>query len=111
MYLAQKNIMLRSASYTDFFVLEDKIIQYIKLSSDKIRTSDWLVGVDVTKSNIPEDLNFLFSQKQIGKHALYMRCKAFHCSYSNLDLSFSIYMSTTLKHEECFVLCNDLYSN
>ena len=45
--------MLRSASYTDFFVLEDKIIQYIKLSSDKIRTSDWSVGVDETKSNIP----------------------------------------------------------
>ena len=52
-YLAPKNIMLRSASYTDFFVLEDKIIQYIKLSSDKIRTSDWSVGVDETKSNIP----------------------------------------------------------
>ena len=49
----KKNIMLRSASYTDFFVLEDKIIQYIKLSSDKIRTSDWSVGVDETKSNIP----------------------------------------------------------
>ena len=28
--------MLRSASFTDFFVLDDKIIQYIKLSSDKI---------------------------------------------------------------------------
>ena len=52
MYLAQKNIMLITASYTDFFVLEDKIIQYIKLSSDKIRTSDWSVGVDVTESNI-----------------------------------------------------------
>ena len=56
-------------------------------------------------------LSFAFSQQQIGKHALYMRCKAFHCSYSNLDLSFFMCMSTALKHEEYFILCNDLYSN
>ena len=31
-------------------------------------------------------LSFAFSQQQIGKHALYMRCKAFRCSYSNFTL-------------------------
>ena len=78
--------MLRSASYTDFFVLEDKIIQYIKLSSDKIRTSDWSVGVDETKSNIPSFAFFAFTAETNWQTCIKYEVQGISLFYSNLDL-------------------------
>ena len=63
------------SSFCNTIYLSGKLLHCI-LNLKKILTNQLVTYI----------LSFAFSQQQIGKHALYMRCKAFRCSYSNFTL-------------------------